>query len=915
MVDQPISSNNLSSRENQKQALEYLAEQARIAHYEGDGVLVNHICAVALSKVKEWLNKGNCLILFGDIHWSLTLALYWLVDDYMLLLVERIMEKLQPPPEDEKGFSLVLNQIFYLIQQNLPSNQQSLGDPAPAIKELMDCNLDWLEKSTECKGSLCENSILLTYTIELVWWRNPEGMVWLTLVNTWLENTTGTIQKHLSNLKNRLMIQTKAIYPHASFSIDQEKILKEWEPNIQKLYYAWENFFECKWQELDEDLKTLVGNIFFESETSLPLEVFHFHHLSRFHRKSPGSQESGLTRRKLQICLRKEALFDDFRAMAFYEKIAGLWNEDKSSQNAHKGAHERFHCFRLSMLNQISALRRWELVSWMEGIRQQFEANRELFRFKGEEDIPEIAAELIRLAVVSRIFKEKDPTMIDAARQLDKASDELREKLIKTLLFARKFFWPYVLCAFSLLSDAIPESLLTKVAEWCNKYVNYPIAPFTGNPLGALLFWKDILGHIHCPNDVFKNLHPIAIKIAENLSRWSFDTAGIEEYLINAPLNLALEVGEIIFATETQNQRDNNFRFSVGYNAAQKRPELLDHIHGKLMATAKTLLQKQHLLYLKAERLQPIDNPEFRSWCRNQILSLAQGIIKRQAKSNQFGGQLNPKVMELVTWPEAEQELVSSLLDAIKAPHVQSQEIYLLMMCLYELVFKGPKTHSELVKQDFFIWLNELPKGEAFGSNIGGPLSPAQINFGNYEAGVFMAFSFLAIAMCMQDGDKTARKVAKWIMKNILDAPLEANARLFKLAIFLGISSNYLDKATLGSCIQTILLRSDYHVREVAGDHNLLNNLLNQIAYLLNPDANDPVNIFKAKRKPSKLLLFTILESWIPLFAKNDDADVRANTARILKHMEQHKPLSPKGKEIFMDLQRDARARVRHAAG
>ena len=28
-----------------------------------------------------------------------------------------------------------------------------------------------------------------------------------------------------------------------------------------------------------------------------------------------------------------------------------------------------------------------------------------------------------------------------------------------------------------------------------------------------------------------------------------------------------------------------------------------------------------------------------------------------------------------------------------------------------------------------------------------------------------MAFSFLAIAMCMQDSDKTARKVAKWIMR------------------------------------------------------------------------------------------------------------------------------------------------------
>jgi len=48
--------------------------------------------------------------------------------------------------------------------------------------------------------------------------------------------------------------------------------------------------------------------------------------------------------------------------------------------------------------------------------------------------------------------------------------------------------------------------------------------------------------------------------------------------------------------------------------------------------------------------------------------------------------------------------------------------------------------------------------------------------------------------------------------------------------------------------------------------------------------------------------------------AENNDADVRADTARTLKYWEQHEALSPKMEGIVKNFQKDGRAIVRHTA-
>ena len=50
MYEQNTKLKELKNKENPKKAFSYLAQKAREAHLNGDGILVNHICSLALSK-------------------------------------------------------------------------------------------------------------------------------------------------------------------------------------------------------------------------------------------------------------------------------------------------------------------------------------------------------------------------------------------------------------------------------------------------------------------------------------------------------------------------------------------------------------------------------------------------------------------------------------------------------------------------------------------------------------------------------------------------------------------------------------------------------------------------------------------------------------------------------------------------
>nr|MBC8465584.1 hypothetical protein [bacterium] len=811
--------------------------------------------------------------------------------------VRDVIHNLKANNEEEEELLKVLKHAFYLVEQ-------SLDDATKVIDDLKTSEPIWTKYRTEC-----EDAALLTLTIELVWWRNPTGENWLDLMTSWSDKVDGLVKANLNNLYNRLALQTKAIYPETELHWDRSPLCRL-EPIAQDLYRAWDSFLDCDSDALDKILKRLVGTISFESSYSLP--VFYLHHFTRFMRQHVGTQLTGLTRRRLQTSNRREALFDEIRNLTFYRKLQHLWRDESPS----KGASDRFHCFRLAMLNQISALRAWDLASWFEAIKQQHDSIRELLRFENQQYDVEFSSVAIQLSVLSASFKRQDAFLIDAVQKADKAPEENREILIRSLISMRRLMWPSVLDALFLISDAIPEKLLTPVAEWCVGYVNNPIKPFGSKTSDAFLLWTNIIRYTPHSEDLCAILHPIAVDVANNPLSWSSVSEGLQVYLINAPFELAIQVGEEMFKLESVDENFNPHRWEIIYRASLERPELGEKFKDQLSATAKNPVYEFRLLFLPfSDKTFRLTNHErFRNWCREKILTLSREISGRKSEKREFPLGFNLKVLGLVDWPNDEKELINAVLATIKAPFIQMHEISTLIVCLADLVLEGSKAHAELIRQDFFNWLDELPSGIPMGDEeLSGPLSSIQISFPG-QKDIFVNFCYLVVAMAESDRSQVGGKITDWLVANIFDSPMRANARMLYLVCLLGVAENFLSKTDVVSYIQLLIMKAVQIAQRARGDYKSLEILLKQIAVLLKPDSEDPASLSKATDEERKSLLFSALLSWVPEFVNHNSSDVRAGISQILSHWESHEELPSDFPELFKKLQSDSRARVRYSA-
>src|SRR5213078_2063906 len=78
--------------ERQDAAFAYLRDRARRAHSEGDGLLVNSLCSVALSQIETLSQSGQLRLQLRDLKWTCILPVYWLVDEFMLREVEKAVK-------------------------------------------------------------------------------------------------------------------------------------------------------------------------------------------------------------------------------------------------------------------------------------------------------------------------------------------------------------------------------------------------------------------------------------------------------------------------------------------------------------------------------------------------------------------------------------------------------------------------------------------------------------------------------------------------------------------------------------------------------------------------------------------------------------------------------------------------------
>lgn len=885
--------------EQQHQSIAYLHARAFEAHNDGDGVLVNHLCSIALSNIEKWVKKGKCDVLLSETYWIAVLSLYWLIDVYMLNKVKTVYE-VMPCNKDDVAISLILKNTFILIKE-------CLSIDISLIDALKTSSLSWcIDTYNE------EDALLLTLIIELLWYKNPIGNKWHELSTNWyqkLYNSNQRLAEELEKTRQRLEIQNYLVTLGAPSCV-KTKLDNYFPRPIEKyLYDAWGYILKCNWKKVRKCIKNIVNMVTYEDPIALYVSDIHQRFRFHIHMKESNNEDCGdpeiitLTRRRVYLVTRKSFAFTEQRIKKLMSDAVTLWWKGETKITS----EERFNCFRIVMFSELSALRVWDISSWIDLTRIRAMLNLEVTRFNGEQYYGFLINAIIK-SIQSLSFDEKDPLISCAIQKLDFTNESLRKILVNCMVNTRPLEWHKVFELFVLLSDGVPESCLLKLANWsikCNKFrgelPGWHVAPFA--------FWGTIISHCNIDSRVYESLYPVALHAAQHPAIWEIDNKEcfLQEYLLHAPSLLAIKIGEKMLDIMTVDERSIENRWNLLYNASLKRSELSERFKQQLSESTTNPVRSHYLYYLEHpdEPFVPRDNSELRDYNRQQIYSTINPELKK-IDSNAIDNNL----IGLVTWTEDDLHLVSLLTDAINYPQASPFEIENMIECLSILVLKGGHIYIENIRKEYLNWLNVNPSGNGFAPNYNGPFSSFHMDL-NEKEGIFKSLCLLSVSMISDNDPEIKSIVGNWVINNIIEAPMCAYGLLSKIAITIGLSTEGMNGINIINIVRFLLMKASSDTTNIKQSQNAIFSILFQIYKILNSQNIQFVS--ESSNNNANGILIQILYQFIPTLAKHNDANIRMGVAYILNKWSTLEELPIELDDVYNTLCKDARGRVRQA--
>ena len=467
----------LTDIERQRRAFAYLRDEARAAHSDGDGILVQHLATIAIRELID-LAKGDRLLLgLQDFYWAPVFSLYWLVRDYSLhaLTLEGRKLLIDREPQDSE-LRRLLTALIFLVEQSL-STIKDLPDSLDSL------TLGWIAHRPEI-----EAEVLLNFIGELIWYRDPQGDHWLRLLEAWQKVGSEQLRPSLRETAERLRVQSAITEPGGRYALPTEPP-EAFAPDARELYRLWRALLECDFTTVNAIRGRVLPRTSFD--TRLARILFDLQHMLRTAAGKFGDpQDVGLTRRKVQTNLERKEAVPLARDTLFAEEYA----ENLRRGGKEATASSRLHCFRLAMLKEIFALRVWDFSEWRSALIDQANAIFEVLRTPSCP--PQFAASAIRLAVQGQAFEEKDALVKNAIALLDRNTNEERSGLVRQLLRTNLLQGYDVMEALTMISDGIPVDMLPAVADWSVRYVCdmvEPLKKIRGCRSDPLALWGDIL--------------------------------------------------------------------------------------------------------------------------------------------------------------------------------------------------------------------------------------------------------------------------------------------------------------------------------------------------------------------------------------------------------------------------------------
>ncbi|HEY3378408.1 MAG TPA: hypothetical protein VGL77_13025, partial [Armatimonadota bacterium] len=392
--------------------------------------------------------------------------------------------------------------------------------------------------------------------------------------------------------------------------------------------------------------------------------------------------------------------------------------------------------------------------------------------------------------------------MAAAVRSLDFADLVVREQLVKQLISTRPLESFKALNAFSILSDAIPESCLAGLARWSVEYITFPNQR-SGWRAAPLSFWGPILSVYTVSTHVYDLLHPAVMSAAKRPIDWRVDDQRfLREYLLRAPIHLALEAGEAMLeVTVTNDSIESKQRWEYLYNASLNRPEFLHRFKKYLLeaATNPVLTHFNYYLDNPNDTSPARDDEELRNYCRQRIISQTDKVLQRSDKSHFEINGNSHQFIDRVSWSGSDLSLVNKLVDAINHSMVSSFEVIDFLSCLANLVERGGRSFADPLRKSYLSWLNKTPTGISL---------PFIDGVGKDEIVNPLCLLSVQMVKAFEQESEIIRAIGNWIINNVIEATLQSSGTLPYLAIRVGTMTNGPMGISIVNTVQLFLLRA-----------------------------------------------------------------------------------------------------------
>lgn len=879
-----------------------------MAHNEGDGLLANHLSIVALNEATRLLKTGGCYLSLRDLRWAYILVHYWLIDGY--LLDSEIEEALTRAPQadaTDRNLLDLLRLYSKLVKEPLWSDPKEL-----LILEHPQC--EWMSGE-----GVPEDLALVEHLVELLWFRDPQGDSWGKVIDAWAAAPNAPLEctRLLARLKQRLSLQSSLTIPGSLYQPPRLEDAEKWASDIP-LAELWVQALHGNRAGVDAAVTRRLP--FVSDDAAQVRQLLDFQHLTRAGGKDLDPQAVRLTRRRLldSPLLR----FEETREQCLTGALGRIFQKDEVGL-----AYERRNAFRLAMLCEISSLRQWDFGGWLDAVRAQSTAGLELARWNNTPII--FASHGLLLAVLSLIYTREGRLVRGGLDALEFATADVRERLVRNVIFCYPLQGYHAIHLLSDLSDAIPEDIWPEVASWCRRFLDEgwnSQDKSTGESALPLAFWAEMFPFVPAMSSVWAELASTVELEAQNSLSWQHDDRGFFlGYLLHAPLEMAKRTGRTMFQLRFEDLASRGFRFRILRRACERRMELADELLPELVHLAETPLQKWRL---KAKPLGSGATPSEERAAKDQLRKLLDDLVRRISPggTQQYLPQVDPEPFAYLQWTEDESDWLLLLLQAIENPGTLKSAISNLLNTLQMLVAGGPPQFAERVHQPFIGWLRVLPTWREIPcAPLGGPLSIVNVQ-GNQEGMVEDAVAGLAYELRGRLGAQLDDAISRWVLDTSIRSDLAPASNLIRLALALAASiqigsesaviadkTNIVRREALLDACRAMLSSFWQRYRE---DASGVADLVWALKGLRHACRNEgPVEMSWANPNPAFVgAILTRASALMARLAACPHPDVRAEVARTLRNFSSWSPLPPDLQKCLACLSSDARAHVRQAA-